>query len=47
MRRAVNLYGRYVTDFPHVKKLFTESYARLIGMKLFAFTGRGLYAQRF
>ncbi len=32
-----NLYGRYVTDFPHVKKLFTESYARLIGMKLFAF----------
>lgn len=32
-----SLYGRYVTDFPHVKKLFTESYARLIGMKLFAF----------
>jgi acyl-CoA dehydrogenase len=32
-----NLYGRYVTDFPHVKKLFSESYARLIGMKLFAF----------
>jgi len=32
-----NLYGRYVTDFPHVKKLFTESYARLIAMKLFAF----------
>lgn len=34
---ARNLYGRYVTDFPHVQKLFTESYARLIGMKLFAF----------
>lgn len=34
---ARNLYGRYVTDFPHVKKLFTESYARLIAMKLFAF----------
>ncbi len=32
-----SLYGRYVTDFPHVQKLFTESYARLIGMKLFAF----------
>jgi len=32
-----NLYGRYVTDFPHVKKLFAESYARLIAMKLFAF----------
>ena len=34
---ARSLYGRYVTDFPHVKKFFTESYARLIGMKLFAF----------
>ena len=32
-----NLYGRYVTDFPHVKKIFTESYARLIAMKLVAF----------
>lgn len=31
-----NLYGRYVTDFPHVKKLFTEAYARLVAMKLFA-----------
>ena len=29
------LYGQYVTDFPHVKKLFTESYARLVAMKLF------------
>jgi acyl-CoA dehydrogenase len=34
---ARNLYGRYVTDFPHVQKLFTESYSRLIAMKLFAF----------
>ncbi|BHH84980.1 acyl-CoA dehydrogenase [Desulforhopalus sp. 52FAK] len=34
---ARNLYGRYVTDFPHVKKLFCESYARLIAAKLFAF----------
>ncbi len=32
-----SLYGRYVTDFPHVQKLFTESYSRLHGMKLFAF----------
>ncbi len=32
-----NLYGRYVTDFPHVQKLFSESYARLIAMKLVAF----------
>lgn len=34
---ARNLYGRWVTDFPHVKKLFTESYCRLIAAKLFAF----------
>lgn len=32
-----SLYGRHVTDFPHVKKLFTESYVRLIAMKLVAF----------
>jgi len=30
------LYGGLVTDFPHVRKLFTESYARLTAMKLFA-----------
>ena len=30
------LYGRSVTDFPHVKKLFTESYARLTAMRLVA-----------
>ena len=34
---ARNLYGRYVTDFPHVRKLFVESYARLVAMKLVAF----------
>lgn len=32
-----NLYGRWVTDFPHVKKLFCESYCRLLAAKLFAF----------
>lgn len=32
-----NLYGRYVTDFPHVRKLFVESYARLMAMKLVAY----------
>ncbi len=32
-----NLYGRYVTDFPHVKKIFVESYARLCAMKLVAY----------
>lgn len=30
------LYGQSVTDFPHVKKLFTEAYARLVAMKLVA-----------
>jgi acyl-CoA dehydrogenase len=33
---ARELYHRKVTDFPHVRKLFTESYARLVAMKLFA-----------
>jgi acyl-CoA dehydrogenase len=37
MDHAANrgLYGKFVTDFPHVKKLFTEAYARLTAMKLF------------
>lgn len=30
-----NLYGKYVTDFPHIKQLFTTAYARLIAMKVF------------
>jgi acyl-CoA dehydrogenase len=30
------LYGKKVTDFSHVRKLFTESYARIIAMKLYA-----------
>jgi acyl-CoA dehydrogenase len=30
------LYGQLVTDFPHVKKMLTEAYARLVAMKLFA-----------
>jgi acyl-CoA dehydrogenase len=29
------LYGMKVTDFPHVRQAFTDSYARLIAMKLF------------
>ncbi|MFH1035608.1 MAG: acyl-CoA dehydrogenase [Pseudomonadota bacterium] len=28
------LYGRQVTDFPHVKKLFSEAYCRLTAMRL-------------
>jgi len=31
-----NVYGSYVTDFPHVKRLFVDAYARLGAMKLFA-----------
>ena len=31
-----NLYGMYVTDFPHIRQLFVDAYARLVAMKLFA-----------
>ena len=31
-----NLYGKFVTDFPHVKALLTTAYTRLFAMKLFA-----------
>lgn len=30
------LYGHRVTDFPHIKKIFTESFVRLMAMRLFA-----------
>lgn len=30
------LYGRYVTDFPHIKRLLIDAYTRLVAMKLFA-----------
>ena len=38
VRHAANrhLYGQTVTDFPHVKQLFTDAYARLVAMKLVA-----------
>jgi acyl-CoA dehydrogenase len=38
IRHASNrkLYGMHVTDFPHVKQMFTDAYARLVSMKLFA-----------
>jgi len=29
------LYDMYVTDFPHVKRMFTDAYCRLTAMKLF------------
>ncbi len=31
-----NLYGKYVTDFPHIQQLFVDAYARLCAMKMFA-----------
>lgn len=31
-----NLYGRFVTDFPHIRRLFTDAFAKLAAMKLFA-----------
>jgi acyl-CoA dehydrogenase len=30
------LYGRHVSDFPHIKQLLTDAYTRLVAMKLFA-----------
>ena len=30
------LYGMAVTDFPHVRRLFIDAYARLVAMRLFA-----------
>ena len=30
------LYDMYVTDFQHVKRMFTDAYCRLVSMKLFA-----------
>ncbi|MFO0745460.1 MAG: acyl-CoA dehydrogenase [Myxococcota bacterium] len=30
------LYGHPVTDFPHVRQLFTDAYCRLVAMKVFA-----------
>jgi acyl-CoA dehydrogenase len=31
-----NLYGKFVTDFPHVRQLFVDAYSRLVAMKAFA-----------
>jgi len=30
------LYDMYVTDFPHVRRMFVDAYTRLVAMKLFA-----------
>jgi acyl-CoA dehydrogenase len=31
------LYGKQVTDFPQVKRLFTDSYCRLVAMRMFSY----------
>ena len=31
-----NLYGKYVTAFPHIQQLFTDAYARLAAMRVFS-----------
>jgi len=31
-----NLYGKWVTDFPHIKQMFVDAYTRLVAMKLFS-----------
>jgi len=31
-----HLYGKFVTDFPHIRQLFVDAYSRLVAMKLFA-----------
>jgi len=38
VRHAANrrLYAMAVTDFPHVRQMFTDAYARLVAMKLFS-----------
>lgn len=38
IRHAANrrLFNHYVTDFPHVKQLFTDAFSRLSAMRLFA-----------
>lgn len=30
-----NLYKRYVTDFPHIRRLFVDAYSRLVAMRMF------------
>ena len=31
-----NLYGKWVTDFPHIRQMFVDAYTRLCAMKLFS-----------
>ncbi len=31
-----NLYGKFVTEFPHIQQMFTDAYARLAAMRVFS-----------
>ncbi|MGD9330444.1 MAG: acyl-CoA dehydrogenase [Desulfobacterales bacterium] len=31
-----NLYGKYVTEFPHIQQMFTDAYTRLAAMRIFS-----------
>jgi acyl-CoA dehydrogenase len=31
-----NLYGKFVTEFPHIQRLFTDAWSRLVAMRLFS-----------
>jgi acyl-CoA dehydrogenase len=31
-----NLYGKFVTEFPHIQQMFTDAYARLAAMRIFS-----------
>jgi acyl-CoA dehydrogenase len=33
---ARNLYGKWVTDFPHIKQMFVDAYTRLVAMRVFS-----------
>lgn len=37
---ARKLYGQFVTDFPHIRQLFVEAYARLEAMRLFSYRAK-------
>lgn len=37
---ARKLYGNFVTDFPHIKQLFNEAYARLVAMRMFSYRAK-------
>lgn len=39
------LYGRRVTDMPHVRKMFVEAYLRTVGMRLFAYRAVDYFKQ--